>query len=305
VKLRVKWCLFSEAASLWLSHNPSRLGASLAYYAVLSLAPLLVLTVAICGFVFGETAVRGEVYWQVKGVIGSQAAEIVQTLLKAAHRPGSGIFATIVGFIVLLFGASGVFSELRDILNFIWNAPPSGPTTLMGLIRYRFFSFAMVCSVGFLLIISLAVSAVIQTLAAYASRFVTFPAAILETINGVTGFLVISFLFALIYRVIPEVPIDWRDVGLGAVLTAGLFTAGKFALAFYLARAGVGSPYGAAGSLIVLLVWVYYSSQIFLYGAEFTYVCARHRGSAAIRNATMSREGQPPRLRAGLREQAT
>lgn len=256
----------------------------MAYYAVLSLAPMLFLTVAVCGRVFGESAVRGQVYWEIKDVFGPEGADVIQNLLKAAHEPGTGLFATVTGSTVLLFGASGFFVELRDTMNLIWDAP-AGPTSIWGVLRYRFFSFAMVSGTGVLLMVSLAVSTVVQAAGSYVAEFVTIPGPLLQAANSVFGFLVLSILFGLIYKVVPEVPISWRDVGPGAVITACLFVLGKFGLAFYLGHASVGSAYGAAGSFVVLLVWVYYSAQIFLYGAEFTHVYACPAGSFATKNA--------------------
>lgn len=276
--MRLTWRLFKEAAALWSKHNAPRLGAALAYYTALSLAPLVVAVVAVSGLVFGEEAARGEIYWEIKDLVGSQAAAVVQTLLKSAHRPAAGIIASVVGFIVLLFGASGVFVELRDTLNYIFDAPASKSSGLWELLRYRFFSFAMVLGIGFLLMVSLTISAVIQAMGAFAAHYVAIPPAGLEAINFAVSFAVISLLFGLIYKVIPEVSNRWSDVSVGAVITAALFTAGKLALGLYLGKAGVGSAYGAAGSLIVLLVWVYYSSQVFLFGAEFTFVYSRSVG---------------------------
>ncbi|HVW87330.1 MAG TPA: YihY/virulence factor BrkB family protein, partial [Bryobacteraceae bacterium] len=235
--LRLNWGLFKEAASHWSDHNAPRMGAALAYYTVLSLAPLLVVVVAVSGFAFGEQAVRGQIYWQIKDVIGSQAAGVVQTLLKAAHQPESGIFATIVGFIVLLLGASGVFIELRDTLNFIWEAPTAQSSGIWSMVRHRFFSFAMVLGIGFLLMVSLALSAIIQAAGSYAAQFVSIPPPILEGINFAVTFIVTAFLFALIYKLIPEVPIDWEDVVFGAIMTAAFFTIGKFVIGLYLGKA--------------------------------------------------------------------
>lgn len=283
--MTVNFSLFKEAAANWSTHNAPRLGAALAYYTVLSIAPLLVVIVAICGFAFGEDAVRGQVYWQIKDLTGNESAAAIQSMLKTAHHPGTGIFATIVGFLTLLAGASGVFLELRDTLNYIWNAPVKSSGGLWLMLRYRFFSFAMVLGIGFLLMVSLAVSALIAALGAYASHFISIPAPVLEVVNAVVTFAATSLLFALIYRLIPEVPIQWKDVITGSIFTAALFAAGKFLIGLYIGRASVGSAYGAAGSLVVMLVWVYYSSQIFLFGAEFTHVYAQRRGSPATRSA--------------------
>jgi membrane protein len=238
---------------------------------------MLLLFIAIAGKIFGQSAVRGQVYWEIKDVVGRQPADVVQTLLQAAHKNGTGIFAAVAGSVTLLFGASAVFAELRDTLNYIWDAPPAPPMTFWGLVRYRAVSFAMVSGTAFLLLVSVVLSTIAQAAGTYASRYVTFSTTFVELTNSAVAFVVLAFLFAVIYKVVPEVPIDWRDVGLGAVITAALFVIGKFVLTLYLGRAGVGSPYGAAGSLVVLLVWVYYSAQIFLFGAEFTHVYARNR----------------------------
>ncbi len=287
MKIRSLWSLFREAAFLWSAHNASRLGAALAYYAVLSLAPMILLSVALCGRIFGAEAVRGRVYWDIKDIVGGPAAQVVQTLLLAAHKPGTGLWATVAGSVILLFGASGFFVELRDTLNLIWDTPPGNPS-YWAILRHRFFSFAMVCSTGMLLLVSLTVSTIVQAAGNYTARYVTLPGPVIEATNSLLGFVALSFLFALIYKLIPEVSIAWRDVVLGAVTTAVLFVIGKYVLALYLGNTGVGSPYGAAGSLIVLLVWVYYSAQIFLYGAEFTHVHACRSGSIAMKRATSS-----------------
>jgi len=287
LKNRGLWSLFQEAASLWSAHNAPRLGAALAYYVVLSLAPLVLLSVALCGRIFGDDAVRGQVYFEIKDVVGGPAAEVVQALLREAHKPGTGVWATVVGTVILLFGASGVFVELRDTLNLIWDAPPGEPS-FWAILRYRLFSFAVVCATGLLLMASLVFSTVMQAAGTYTSRYVTFPAPLVEATNSLLGFIVLSVLFALIYKFIPEVSIAWRDVIFGAVFTAAFFIVGKYALALYLGKAGVGSPYGAAGSLVVLLVWLYYSAQIFLYGAEFTHVYARQIRTIATERATPS-----------------
>jgi membrane protein len=289
-----RWGMFREAAALWSKHNAPRLGASLAFYAVLSLAPLLIISVALCGLLFGGDSVRGQVYGQIRGEVGTQAASVVETLLKSAHNQSEGIVAGIVGFVVLLFGASGVFMELRDTLNFIWDAPPSPSTGVWGFVRYRLACFAMVVGIGFLLMASLALTAFIQFASHFALRQLVMPAPVLppfmlEVINFALTFIATTLFFAFIYRFIPEVPIEWADVGEGSLVTAALFTTGKLLIGVYLGRASVGSPYGAAGSLMVLLVWVYYSAQIFLYGAEFTWVQARERGSLATQRAMQDR----------------
>jgi membrane protein len=288
-----RWSQFREAGFEWARHNAPRLGAALAYYTVLSLAPTLVLVVAISSFAFGDEAVRGQLYWQIKDLVGNQGAIAVQTMLKNAHLQHSGILATVLGLSTLLLGASGVFGELRDTLNFIWGAPSEEGFGIWNTIRYRFFSFAMVVGIGFLMMVSLAVSALIQAMGDYVGRFISLPAPMLEMINFVITFVVTAFLFALIYRIVPDVKISWGDVAIGSVATAALFSLGKFLIGLYLGKASVGSAYGAAGSLVVLLVWVYYSAQIFLYGAEFTRVYARDRGSPAAQRPSQTQPAPP------------
>lgn len=268
---------FRDAGLAWSRHNAPRLGAALAYYAVLSMAPTLVVAMAICGVAFGQQAVDGRIYLEVRDVLGAQIAAILESLLKSAYRPAVGFFAGILGFVAMMFGASGVFVELRDTLNYIWDAPRNGAQGAWSIIRDRFLSFAMVIGAGFLLTASLIVTAIVQAAGAFSGRYVSLPASVLAASNFFVTLAVTSFLFALIYRVIPEVRVDWRDVAIGSVITALLFSAGKLLIGLYLGKAGIGSAYGAAGSLVALLVWVYYSAQIFLFGAEFTYACARRR----------------------------
>ncbi len=271
--------IFRDAGLAWSRHNAPRLGAALAYYGVLSLAPTLILVLAISSAAFGPEAVRGEIYWQVRDFAGWQIASAVQGLLKSAYAPRVGFLAGSLGFAVIVFSASGLFVELRDTLNFIWNAPVQSRTSAWQLVRERFLAFAMVIGTGCLLTLSLAFTALVQARSAYSHGYLLLPAPVIESVNFVVSLTITTFLFALIYRIIPEVRVDWRDVAVGSVLTALLFSVSKLLIGVYLGRAGVGSAYGAAGSLVVLLVWVYYSAQIFLFGAEFTYAWAQHRRS--------------------------
>lgn len=273
------WDSFRDAARAWSRHNAPRLGAALAYYVVLSIAPALLVALAIGGIVLGSQAVRGDLYWQVRGVAGSEIASVVEGLLRSAYRPKTGAVATVLGFATMLVGASGVFVELRDTLNYIWNVPAQNDPGMWGLVRDRFFSFAMVLGTGFLLTASVAVTAVIQAAAGRCGecRSIPIPSGVLALSGFTLSLGVTSFLFALIYRVIPEARVAWRDVVLGGVLTALLFSAGRILIGLYLSKADIGSAYGGAGSLIVLLVWVYYSAQIFLYGAEFTHAWSERR----------------------------
>jgi membrane protein len=264
--------LFREAAVHWSNHNAPRLGAALAYYSVLSLAPILILLVALAGRFFGDQTVRGQVYWQIRQVTGEQSAAVVLSLLEGAQRP-KGFVPGLLGLITLMVGASGVFVELRDALNYIWSAPPREHSAWRTILRDRFFSFAIVLGIGFLLAVSLVASSVVHAL----EPDIISPGRIPSWVNLSVTFVGTWFLFAVIYRIVPEVRVDWTDVVIGSAITAVLFSIGKSLIGLYLGKAAVGSAYGAAGSLVALLVWVYYSAQIFLYGAEFTHVYASSR----------------------------
>ncbi len=277
--MRVEWSLFEAAAAAWSAHNAQRLGASLAYYTIFSLAPLLLIFVSIAGIVFGEDAVRGEMYWQIRVLAGHEGAAFIQELLKGARmHPASGILAGVLGFTVLVLGASSVFGELRDDLNYIWEIPAPQVSVWRGLLRYRIFSFGLVLGSGLLITASLSVSVAIQAAEKYASGSVGISPLLLEAANAGATFVATTLLFGLIYTIFPERRVPWTDVAVGSVVTAVLFAAGKSLVALYLGRSGVGSLYGAAGSLVVLLVWVYYSAQIFLFGAEFTHVYSQRHG---------------------------
>ncbi len=262
--------LLSETYRSWDRHNAQTLGASLAYFAVLSLAPLLIVAVAIGGLAFGRQAAEGLVVDQIRDLVGISGAQVIQNILVHARSPSAGIFATSLGFGTLLFGAAGVFTELRTALNRIWDVPPM-PFGWRNLLTDQLRSFALVLSVGFLLLTSLVVSAVLSGAAAILSS--------LWIAGELSALIVIVLLFALVYRFIPATRIPWSDVWIGAAASSLLFTLGKHLLAIYLAKASVGSAYGAAGSFVLLLVWVYYSAQIFLFGAEFTHIYAVRKGS--------------------------
>lgn len=260
--------LFKRTFAEWNKHDASTLGASLSYYTVLSLAPLLVIAVSIAGIFFGKKAVQGEVVNQVTQLVGSTGAEAIRTMLAHAQSPGTGIIASIIGFIVLLFGASGVFSQLRKALNLIWETKPKPTSGIWGMLREEFFSFAMVAGIGFLLLVSLLVTAFLTGAEKFAAAYL--PVVGLHVVNVVVSLVVITILFAVIFRVVPDRRLPWNTLWIGSFATAVLFVAGKYLLGMYLGRASVSSPYGAAGSFVVLLMWVYYSAQLFLFGAEFT-----------------------------------
>jgi membrane protein len=283
--LKFRWkdfqFLFGESFTLWSKHNAPRLGAALSFYTLLSLAPLLLILSSAAALAFGPKAAGEGLIRQVYALGGREAARAVEALLASPHSPANGVVATILGLIMLLFGASGVIIELRDDLNFIWDVPArelKGMKMITGAVRDRLFSFALVLGVGFLLVVSLAVNVWIAALGAYSSWILPANEALLHTLSSLVSFLVISGLFAAIYKVVPDVSIEWRDVALGGGVTSLLFSLGKLGLGIYLGKATFASAYGAAASIVVLIVWIYYSAQIFFLGAEFTRVFADRYG---------------------------
>lgn len=281
-----RWCdiksLLGESLSEWSRHKAPRLGASLAFYTLLSLTPLLLVIVSIVGLAFGHKAAERDVIGQVAMLVGPPGAKAAAALLEGSHNTTHGIIATLVGLITLLFSASGVLIELRDALNTIWEVPSrsfTGFKMVTSFIKQRLFSFAIVLSIGFLLLVSLAVSAWISALGALSASILPGTEAILHVLNAVISFVVITGLFAAIYKIMPDVRIEWGDVMLGGAATSLLFTIGKLILGLYLGKASFASTYGAAASIVVLVIWVYYSSQIFFLGAELTKSFANRYGS--------------------------
>ena len=272
--------LLKEAASEWIEDGAMRLSSSLAYYAVFSLGPLLVIVISIAGLVFGEEAARGQIAQQISALAGARAGEAIQAAVQAsASEKTTGVLATIIGLVVLLFGASTVFAELKYALNTIWGVAVKPGRAFFTLVHDRFLSFSIVLAIGFLLLVSLVLSAVLAALGKYMSALLPLPAAVWQACDFLVSFAVISALFAMIFKMLPNVLIGWRDVRIGAVGTALLFTIGKFLIGLYLGKSAVASAYGAAGSLVIIVVWVYYSAQILLFGAEFTKVWTKRRGS--------------------------
>ncbi|HEY9669388.1 MAG TPA: YihY/virulence factor BrkB family protein [Coleofasciculaceae cyanobacterium] len=294
--------LLKETFQEWQEDKASRLAAALAYYTVFSLAPLVIIAIAIAGAVFGEEAARGEIERQIQGLVGSAGAEVIETAIQNANRPdANGGLASFISVIVLLFGASGVFSELQDSLNTIWEVQPKPGRGIKGFISKRILSFSMVLGIGFLLMVSLIVSAALSGLSAYMSHLIPGIDWLWGILNFVISFAVISLLFALIYRFLPDVKITWNDVLIGAIITALLFTIGKTVLGLYLGQGSFGSTYGAAGSLVIVLAWVYYSAQILFFGAEFTQVYATKYGSRIVPNENAEFMPEIARAKQGMR----
>ncbi len=271
--------LAKAAFKEWRADKATRLGAALSYYTVFSLAPLLVIIIAIAGFVFGRQAVEGQLVGQIEGLVGPAGAQLIQTMIVNASESGTGILATVIGIGTLLLGATGVFGELKDALNTIWDAPKKAGGGILGMLKDRFLSFSMVFGIGFLLAVSLALSAALTAATNFLGGMLPVPGVVLQIVNFVMSFALITLLFAMIYKVLPDVEIAWRDVWIGAAVTSLLFAIGKQLIGLYLGYSSAGSVYGAAGSLAILLLWIYYSAQIFFLGAEFTKVYAQQYGS--------------------------
>ena len=271
------WDMLKETMSAFVDDNALSRGAAMAFYAVTSLAPILLIVVAIAGLVFGEDAARNALGGQLESLMGKASAELLQgAIASAGEKKSSGILATILGVGALLVTASGVFGEMQAALNVMWKVESQG-TTFTRLMRARVASLGLVAALGFLLIVSLVISAAISALGDYVNAYLPFGTFVLAALNAVISFALISFLFAAIYKVLPDRKLEWRDVLIGAIATSLLFTIGKSIIGWYLGSSAVASTYGAAGALIVILLWIYYSSQIFLLGAEFTRAYADRR----------------------------
>ena len=273
------WAILSATVGDWYEDRAQRLGAALAYYTVFALAPTIVLVIAVAALVLGHEAARDEILRQTHELVGEQGAKAVESWIATARDPGASSKAIGLGLVTLVFGLWGVFGELQDALNTIWGVTPKAGRGVLDMIRQRFWSFALVIGTGFLLLVSLAISTWISILTKYFWYLLPLPGPALEAVNVVVSFGVITVLFALTFKLLPDVDIAWRDVWLGAAVTALLFTVGKLVIGLYLGKSGVASAFGAAGSLVVILVWVYYSAQILYFGAEFTKVWTRRRGS--------------------------
>ena len=280
------WGLFKEAASRWVEDRAPSMGAALAYYTAFSLAPLLIIVIAIAGLVFGQEAAQGAIMDQIQGLLGEEGGQAIQSMLANASDLGTGITATVIGFAALILGATTAFVELQDDLDRIWKAPPRAGSGIINLIRSRLLSFGMILGIGFLLTVSLVLSGAISALGKY---FFADMEAVLQVANFVVSFAVITLLFAMIYKILPNIQIEWKDVWVGAAITALLFALGKSLIGLYIGKSSVSTSFGGAGPFVVLMVWIYYSTQIFLFGAEFTRV---HAGKTEPEGAA-SQAGAP------------
>jgi membrane protein len=277
------WDLVKRVTSAWIDDHVPSLGAALAYYTLFSLAPLLLIVTAVAGLVFGREAARGEIQVQLESLMGERGAGVVQDLLASVDRPAESTAAAVLGVVLLLIGATTVFGELQYALDRIWRAPEHAPASgWMSLVRERLLSFGMILAIGFLLMVSLVASATLTVVGRWWTP-IFGDWYVLATIGHHTAsFVLVSVVFALIYKVMPRVRVAWNDVWVGAIFTALLFTLGKWLIGLYVGHSGITSGFGAAGSLVVVLVWVYYSAQIFLLGAEFTWVYANTFGSRRV-----------------------
>lgn len=273
------WNLVKKSVTAWINDDAASMGAAIAYYTVFSLSPLLLIVIAVAGAVFGVDAVRGEVAIQLASIIGQDGARVVQDLIRSVNQPVDGALATLVSLFVLFIGATSVFTELQTALNRIWHVPKRVESSWWVLLRARFLSFGLILGLAFLLMVSLVISVALAAVGRWADDILPGWESILQFLNFTLSFGVTTVLFAIIYKFIPQARIAWRDVMLGAVVTAALFEVGKLLISLYIGKAGVASSYAAAGSIVVLLMWVYYSAQIFLLGAEFTWVQAQERAA--------------------------
>lgn len=298
--------LIKKTFKEWSEDKASRLAAALAYYTVFSIPPLLVVAIGIAALFTDRATVENQLVGQAGSLMGSQGAEAIETILDSAESPGrSELLPTIVGVVLLFFGASGVFTQLQDAMNTIWNVEADPDRGIWGAIKDRFFSFTMVLVIGFILLVSLMLSTLLTTFGDFAGRLVSDADMLLGIVNFIFSLVVITILFGLMFKTIPDVDITWRDVGIGALLTAILFKIGEYALGIYFDRSDPTSAFGAAGSVILLLLWVYYSVQILFLGAEFTQVYATEygsgirpeKGAVVLTEEAKAKQGMPSKVK--------
>jgi membrane protein len=307
--LKAMASLFRQAVEAWSEDYAPSMGAALAYYTLFSIAPLLLIVIGVAGLVFGDDAARGEIFGQLRDLMGEEGAAAVERLLANASKPEGGMIATVTGTAMLLLGAMTVFGELQNALDRIWRAPARKTASgWWNLVRSRLLSFGMILGIAFLLMVSLVISALLSALGKFwGTIFGGGWEAVAHGLDIAVSFAIVTLLFAVIYKLIPRVQVRWRDVWTGAAVTAALFAVGKFLIGLYIGKSSVASAFGAAGSVVVMMVWVYYSAQIFLLGAEFTWVYAHTYGSrrgerrprpedsAAVEPASPSGSSRPAR----------
>jgi membrane protein len=291
ITLKGLWLLARDAFSQWIDDNPFQMGAALAYYTLFSIAPLLLIAITVAGSLFGREATQVQIIGAIQDIVGFHSARAILAMIESSgQRPDSGFFATVAGMILLLLGAAGVIGQLQDSLNAIWRVASKTGRGIVGFVQDRLVSYSMVLGVGFLLVVSLIVSALLTAVSEILSGFLPIDAATAHIFGLVISFVFIALLFAVIYKFVPDVRIAWRDVWIGAASASLLFSGGKFLIGFYLGHSMVTSIYGAAGSLVTLLLWVYYSSLMFFFGAELTQVYATRYGSRATSAETGNAE---------------
>ena len=280
VDMKGSWSLIKESFSAWMDDDAPSMGAALAYYTLFSIAPLLLIVITTAGLFFGEEAVRGEIFGQLRGLMGDEGAKAIEALLASVSKPEEGALGTIVGAIFLLIGATTVFNELQNAFDRIWQAPAGKQSGgAWSLIRSRLLSFGLILGIGFLMMVSLVFSAVMAAMGKWWGPLFSRLELLAGGVNFVLSFVLATVVFAMLYKFMPRVRMSWHDVWAGAAVTAMLFALGKFLIGMYIGKSAISSGFGAAGSLVVVLVWVYYSAQIFLLGAEFTKVFSHTRGS--------------------------
>jgi membrane protein len=271
--------ILKDTAKEWSEDKASRHAAALSYYTIFSIAPMLIIAIAVAGLVFGQEAARKGIMDEIGGMIGQGGAEAIQAMMEGASKPKEGIIATVLGVVALLFGASGVFGQLQDSMNTMWEVRPKPGKGVLGFLKSRFTSFSMVLVIAFLLLVSLVLSAGLSAMGKYLGGFLGEAGVLLRVVDLVVSLGVVTLLFGLMFKYLPDAEVRWKDVWTGALVTAVLFGAGRFLIGLYLGRSAVGSAYGAAGSLVIILLWIYYSSQILFFGAEFTQVYASRKGA--------------------------
>ena len=277
--MKTIWSLLKQTVTEWNQDQATVLAAALAYYTIFALAPTLIIVVAVAGLVFGQGEAQQALLEEVTAAVGSDVAGVLRTLLQNTAQSGSGILATVIGVALLVFGATGLFAQLQNALNRVWGVKPNPSAGVMNLIRTRVLSLGMVLVIGFLLLVSLLLSAALSVISGYFEGLLPGEETFWQFVNFALSTAAITLLFAMIFKYLPDVKIAWRDVWVGALVTALLFALGRFLIGYYIGSSSAASTYGAAGSLVVLLLWIYYSAQILLFGAEFTQVYGRHFGS--------------------------